>query len=733
MLSAALALATRQTPDLRALDALAQKRDVAGLTAYLTPESVKPYNPLAVLKTNGAYETGKFGWHALELQPPTGTASYVVLSTPITSEDVGEMVFERAGDKLRYVPEDNDLGVRILSHAFEIGFDVPTKRVSITDTMSVTKTRQGRGHYFIRMSPYLKVESVDGGRTAFTQASGITALPSFPGKSVTLVIKYSGIVDQPQYAGSIASDEIQLSNDYWYPMIARYPAPYTVHAAVPPGWTLIGQGEPSGPNGFKMDLPVVYYSLSAGPYKSASQQDDQKRITAWSMILDADQLRLQTELDKPILRFYSQTFTPLPFSGFGALATRLYGGGALEAYSYATYGRGFLPWEDAHEPAHTWWGGIINNTYLHSLWNESFAVFCEGLYGRNVPIGNHDERRLAFIQDARPQQDYLVAPPASASPWVGPASSSIGYGKGAWVLQMLETQLGTETMVKTMRQWLADQPKGQPGEWEDYEKAVAKVTKQDLKWFFDQWIRKTGWARFEVKKVKWADGKLNGTVQFTGDPYRIECEAMLQFPDGKRTFTKFNTMERKEGAGYAFTISAPEKPSLVSIDPWRRVLREQKPDESPTMLRTALEGMRRYSDPAHADYLPKLGGEPLTVLPKDLAGTFLVGSPETLKAMAPLCAKAGFTVKGSKLTYKGTTIDLGVGGAIAVVDLPEGKHCAIGLGTFKHTPDYGRARLVVFDQYGRFLRGETEPKTKGWMTFNLLARGKDDISGKTDH
>lgn len=732
MLSLAVALAAFQSPDLPTLDALAEKRDLGGLTAYLTPDSIKPYNPLTVLKTNGAYETGKFGWHALDLRPPGSSTDYVVLATPITSEDVGEMVFERVGDKLKYLPEDNDLGVRITKHQFQLGFDVPTKHVEITDTLALKRTGSGGTFYLIRMSPYLRVESIDGGKVPFVQTSGVIALPAFPGKETSLTIKYGGKVDLPQYAGSIAENEIQLSNDYWYPMIARYPAPYTLQASIPAGWTLIGQGERTGPNSFLMDLPVVYYSLSAAPYKGFSQEDEGKRISAWSMILKPEQLKLQTELDKPILRFYNQTFGTLPFSGYGALATRLYGGGALEAYSYATYGAGFLPAEDAHEPSHTWWGGIIDNTYLHSLWNESFAVFCEGLYARNVPIGNREERRLAFIQDARPQQDYLVAPPASASPWVGPAASSIGYGKGAWVLQMLENELGTETMVKTMRQWLADQPKGQPGEWEDYEREVAKTTGKDYKWFFDQWNRRTGWAKFEVKSVRWGDGKVTGIVDFTGDPYRIDCEAMLQYPDGRRTFTRFDTMERKVGEKYAFSIPSAEKPALVSIDPWRRVLREQRPDEAPVMLRTALRSMRRFTDSKHSGAFLGIGGEPIDALPKDLSNTLLIGTPESLPAMAPLCAKAGFVVKGSKLTYKGTTIDLKDGGALALVDLPGGKRCAVGLGTYQQSPEYGRARKVVFDGYGRFLRGETEPKTSGWMTFNLLG-GKDDIRGKTDH
>ena len=114
-------------------------------------------------------------------------------------------------------------------------------------------------------------------------------------------------------------------------------------------------------------------------------------------------------------------------------------------------------------------------------------------------------------------------------------------------------------------------------------------------------------------------------------------------------------------------------------------------------------------------------GDPLTSLPADLDGVFVVGSPETLPALAPLCEKVGFHVdNGDKLTYKGTTIDLSTSVcAVALVDLPGGKHCVIGLGTCSMRPDFGRARLAVFDVKGELLRAETDPIETGSLVFRL--------------
>ena len=76
--------------------------------------------------------------------------------------------------------------------------------------------------------------------------------------------------------------------------------------------------------------------------------------------------------------------------------------------------------------------------------------------------------------------------------------------------------------------------------------------------------------------------------------------------------------------------------------------------------------------------------------PTDPAGTFLIGHPDSMPAMRDLCRRAGFVVQGDTLTYDGTKIDLKDGAAIAIIDLGNGKTCAIGLGVTKRAPSVGK-------------------------------------------
>jgi hypothetical protein len=713
-------------PTLSQIDAMAQRRDVDGLTALLDPLPKGIRNPFRVLKTGGAYAVGSKGWHAADLADADGKEGFVVVWTPLTAEDVGEIVLRRMGDRLRYVPESDPLGAKIERHRFDLRFDIPSKKVFVIDRITLHYDTAAPPAILFRMGPNYLVRSIlDSHKRPipFRETAGVVSMRR-TGEREDVIVKYDAVVNLPDYAGSISAKEATLVNEYWYPMIARWPAPYEVTIHSPKGWTSVAQGEQlsdkSTPFGqvtrYRMDLPVTYYSLISGPFKSVAGVYGGRKFTTWSTRATEEAMAIQDELYGTIFNFYSNVFGPPPYPQFGYVDSQTYGGGALEAYTFATWGGGGVPQEDAHEPSHTWWGGIVDNTYLHSFWNESFADFSDGLYHRNVPIGNREERRLAFIQDGNAQTDFNRAAMAESGADIGPPGSSLGYGKGAKVLQMLEQWLGTDRMIAAMHEWATTQPRGVPGEWEDFERVVTALNPHDdIRGFFDDWVRRPGYADFDAD-ASWSEEALTIKLSWHGPRFRMPLTIMVRNADGRSTFSTVTLGGKTD----RLSIPLMEKPTLVSIDPWRQALRQVDPEERPVELAGIMGALHKVVDPSHRDWLTHMGGAGETAgKVDDPAGLFIVGSPETLPEMAPLCAKAGFVVHGNSLTYDGTTIDLTKGCALAVVDLEGGKQCVIGLGKTRVTPDPGRARLVLTDGLGRFLRGVTEPKTKGKLTFRL--------------
>ena len=713
-----LALLLAQDTFTADLDRLAKSRDVQGLTQKAVQGAWQGRNPFVPLRTNGAFDTGRFGWTALSGAAPWGK-QLIVFSTALTSEDVGERLFETDGTKLtRYIDEREDQGWRIEKHKLEVAFDVPLKTVRILDSLVVRRIR-GNENLILRMGPNYRVISIlkpDGKDAQWTQLGGIIFVAD-ASDGMELRMSYAGVVDKPGFAGSIRPSEALLTNDYWYPMIARKPTPFTIKVRTLPAWTVVTHGEQisnrvvSGvrETEFKMDLPISYWSLNAGAYKLVEQQIAGRTYKCWSMVLDDERMRLQPRLIPPIVQTF-ELFARFPFTGYGSCMTPTYGGGALEGYSFVT--SGYFSGEDAHELAHTWFGGIVNNTYLTSFWNESFAVWGEGFYLRNSPIGNRQERREAYIQTPTIEPAaYNSAPLNNAPADIGPAATSLGYGKGAFVLQMLEQELGPETFVNACRTWLSTHDKTKGGEWEGFESAVAKVAPQNMTWFFDQWVRKPGFADFSIENVRYESGAVVGTVEFRGPWHRINCEVMIE-TNGRREFRKVALPTGE------LRIPVPRKPTLVSFDPWRRILRPIAPDEHPVSIES-LASLPRIDLRRSEGWLRGVGRETTQRMPRDPAGHFIVGTPIEAPALEPVYARAGISVVGHFATYRGTRIDLNRGGFLAVVDLEGGKHCLIGAGRIQHPPQFGRARLMIMDELGRFLRGVSEPKTTGNLTFRL--------------
>ncbi len=734
----ALAFLLFQQPSIQQLDQLARNRDVEGLTNYLA--NVPAHNPFSVLKTGGAYAAGQRGWTVKPLTTPDGE-KYVVFSTPLIEEDMGELLFKvDARGKLAYVPELDNAGVVLDHHNFDVRFDLPKGILIASDDIQCHWEGRSGKHFFFRISPTYTVRSmVDdlNHPVPYKQAGGIVAVAPRTTK-LRFHVHYDGNNLMPGFTGRFGPKEATLSGSVWYLTIAREPAPYEITMHSPSNWTAIAQGNllSSAVVGneritkFRNEVPVVWFSASEGPYKTVVDNIGGREYATMSRRTSVGDMHVQNVLNAEVVDFYSKHFIPYPFKRWTALESeQFYGGpGALEAYSFATYPGGGGAFQDSHEPSHTWWGGVLNNNYLRSLWNESFAVFCQGLFARNRPGGNAEEMRLAYVSQQFANPAYNAAPLSDSGDDIGPAAAALGYGKGADVLQMLEDEIGTDTMVQCMKEWIRTNPARHIGSWEDFEKVVKRVTGKDYSWFFTEWVYSSGYPDFSIQKVQWSaplpkdhilgprPGLILGQIIFKGPAYKFDADTLVQLQDGTEEYGRIHMIEADNGT-HTFYINCAKRPMLVAIDPWGKLLRAKGRDEFPKSLVASLFQFKTYVDPAHVDYLkPVRSQSVVTDLPTDLANTILIGSPDTLPAMGPLCHKVGFEVLGNTLTYKGTKIDLEHGGALALVDLPDGKTCMIGLGKIAIQPDMGRARLLVMDQYGRPLRAKTDPMTTGPLT-----------------
>jgi hypothetical protein len=288
---------------------------------------------------------------------------------------------------------------------------------------------------------------------------------------------------------------------------------------------------------------------------------------------------------------------------------------------------------------------------------------------------------------------------------IGAAAGDLGYGKGALVLSMLEQLIGTQSLLESIQEWIKTHPKGEPGEWEGFESVVLKKNPaSDLKGFFNDWFRRPGYADVQLVAPTYASGTFRASLKWNGNRFRMPLELWFENSVGTRQRLTFDT-EKANNEG-SIEIKMPDfRPVKVYLDPWHKALRV---GIAPIFgsFREASSRMKVYRDPNQASYCSVFTAT-ASALPLDLNNIMLIGHPDTEPRLKALCAKAGFAVLGNNLTYKGTTIDLARAAAFAVVDLGEGKKCAIGLGTCKREPNLGNANAGLVEPLGRFLRGET--------------------------
>ena len=704
------------SPLISELDALAQKRDIAGVASATGQDAAK----FRFLRGDGAYGVGRYGWHVLGLKDPTTGTELAVFSTKITSQDIGEPVFEIKDGKLgRLIEEDETGGFKMDHLSLSAQFVPAEKKAILTAKTDFSRTAEKAGPLLLRMSEHYKVSAITDGAgkpVEFIQSSGVIAVKAPAEKTFSLNLSYSGIVNLPSFAGAITNDEVMLTNDYWWPIHSRKPIAFDCNVTVPSDWTAVTNGNlvetKSVGNqmvfSYKCDVPICYLSLSAAKFEVASKVVKGITYKVWSKEMSKQQMDQQLEFYPPIIEYYSQ-FKKHPFNQYGAVVTRLYGGGALEAYSYATYGTGWLPDEDGHEPAHTWFGGIIPNTYLKSFWNESFAEFMDNMYRREGPVGDPVDKRLAFAQQFGPSPAYDNAECFTAGASSGGVASALGYGKGGAVLQQLEVELGHDKMVAAIKKWLAGYPNGNPGEWQGFEAAVGP----EMKWFFDQWLRRKGSPKFSLADVKKVGNKITGRVLFDGAPYRLAMDTLLRGPKGDTVVkTTFNPTGMQQDS--SFTVDCPADTTLVAFDPYDRLIRRRGP--SPLRF-SSVSRFKVVVDPKHPKWTRV--SKPAEWDGKTLNGFMFVGSPETMPVLKELCKKVGFVVSAGKLTYRGKTISLEDGAGVAVVDLGDGQKCGIQIGNLDLDAKTGNATVAMVDKLGRFLKGYTYPRIEGDLAMKV--------------
>ncbi len=251
----------------------------------------------------------------------------------------------------------------------------------------------------------------------------------------------------------------------------------------------------------------------------------------------------------------------------------------------------------AHELAHQWFGDLVTCRSWIEMWlNESFATYFEAMY-RQYHDGQDE-----FGEEM--QGDQNAGLETERSQGKKPIIATNGYtantySRGAATLNMMRHVLGDTGWWHSIHHYL-EVHQYQPVDHHDLKIAIEEATGQNLEWFFDEWLLKSGHPVYDVsyhyddaaKSVRMSIIQTQVRDSLTGT-FKMPIDVELTFPNGETHVTTI----LDEDSTQTFSIPSPEKPSMVIFDKGNSIIKEvyihKPPEEWVYQLTHAKEAIER--------------------------------------------------------------------------------------------------------------------------------------------
>lgn len=222
----------------------------------------------------------------------------------------------------------------------------------------------------------------------------------------------------------------------------------------------------------------------------------------------------------------------------------------------------------AHETAHQWFGDAVTPLRWADVWlSEGFATYFAALWQREAHGDSAFRSAMAGIK-----QRVVAAQEASTRPVVDSTQTDLlqllnrnSYEKGGYFLHMLRKQVGDSAWIRGLRSYYAAHRHGN-ATTDDLERAIEGESKSDLKWFFDQWLRRPGFAELTTS---WSFDeslilRVSQSTRFA--PYRLTLTVEVEEADGtiNRSHVDVSALQESQ---FSIEGKRTQTPRRVTVDP----------------------------------------------------------------------------------------------------------------------------------------------------------------------
>ena len=439
---------------------------------------------------------------------------------------------------------------------------------------------------------------------------------------VTLDVHYHGIINDPprdprhlrfvtpsETAGYIGPEGVYVSSEsHWYPDIPESVSTYALLVAVPTGWTVVTQGKagesracPAGlcrndqmaTTEWAVMQPTEALTLVANTFVTSFRDwttQTGQRIQLSTYLFPDDAYLAEEYLDATAryLDVYIPLLGPYPFekfavvenffaSGLGMPSFTLLGSSVIKRHYVQPYALG-------HEIVHSWIGNGVFNRAERGNWVEGLTTYLANYYWHEL-MGDRaqarDQRRLmvqGYNLHVPPERDYPVGQFTQKQ---DEHDNAIGYQKASMLFHLLRQEVGEETFWRALMSLVA-QYRGRHAEWRDLERVFAEESRQDLRWFFAQWVEQDGAPVLSLSEAvaRPVAGKpsqtfqLEATIVQSSKPFRLPLQLLIHMEGDHEHLLTLPLRSLSE----RLSVTLPARPIAIDLDPefmtFRRIARQ---------------------------------------------------------------------------------------------------------------------------------------------------------------
>ena len=235
----------------------------------------------------------------------------------------------------------------------------------------------------------------------------------------------------------------------------------------------------------------------------------------------------------------------------------------------------------SHELAHSWFGNLVTCRNWAELWlNEGFATFMEAAYrekkyNRANYIHKVNEDAEQFMaEDATVRNNHGLYNLNAGNVATLFDRSGVTYSKGGAVIHTLREQVGDENFWKAINLYL-NRHKFANVESTDLLAAMEETSKQELDWFFKQWVYGIGYPKLTVtplwnpakKTLTLTVNQTQSTIGLNTAAYRLPMSVEFHSAGSAPEKRDIEITKRVE----TLTFKLPSKPTSIAIDKESRI------------------------------------------------------------------------------------------------------------------------------------------------------------------